>query len=292
MGEYDRIIKENIEAILITLGKKLFGFEIKNPRPLTEKLQITIEREPDFLKQITLDDDSEIILHLEFQRYDDQDMIYRMAEYKAILQRKYKIPVRQFVVYLGKDMPKMRTELLADEQITGFTLTNIHDIPVNQVLDSDIPEEIVLSILTEYPETDAEEVISKIIHKLKKVAPNEAEFKRSLQQLVTLSRIRKLEGQTEKQIAAMPITYDIETDYLYNKGIEKGIERGIEKGIKKGIKKGVEKGIQQGIEKGIEREKIIIIKKALTKKKLTIEEIADLADVSVDLVITIRSQIN
>jgi len=280
MGEYDRIIKENIEAILITLGKKLFGFEIKNPRPLTEKLQITIEREPDFLKQITLDDDSEIILHLEFQRYDDQDMIYRMAEYKAILQRKYKIPVRQFVVYLGKDMPKMRTELLADEQITGFTLTNIHDIPVNQVLDSDIPEEIILSILTEYPETDAEEVISKIIHKLKKVAPNEAEFKRSLQQLVTLSRIRKLEGQTEKQIAAMPITYDIETDYLYNKGIEKGIE------------KGVEKGIQQGIEKGIEREKIIIIKKALTKKKLTIEEIADLADVSVDLVITIRSQIN
>jgi len=264
MGEYDRIIKENIEAILITLGKKLFGFEIKNPRPLTEKLQITIEREPDFLKQITLDDNSEIILHLEFQRYDDQDMIYRMAEYKAILQRKYKIPVRQFVVYLGKDMPKMRTELLADEQITGFTLTNIHDIPVNQVLDSDIPEEIILSILTEYPETDAEEVISKIIHKLKKVAPNEAEFKRSLQQLVTLSRIRKLEGQTEKQIAAMPITYDIETDYLYNKGIEKGIER----------------------------EKIIIIKKALTKKKLTIEEIADLADVSVDMVITIRSQLN
>ncbi len=102
--------------------------------------------------------------------------------------------------------------------------------------------------------------------------------------MVTLSRIRKLEGQTEKQIAAMPITYDIETDYLYNKGIERGIERG--------IKKGVEKGIQQGIEKGIEREKIIIIKKALTKKKLTIEEIADLADVSVDLVITIRSQIN
>ncbi len=27
----------------------------------------------------------------------------------------------------------------------------------------------------------------------------------------------------------MPITYDIETDYLYQKGTEKGIEKGIEK---------------------------------------------------------------
>lgn len=47
-----------------------------------------------------------------------------------------------------------------------------------------------------------------------------------------LSRLPKLEAETEKQpvagaIHAMPITYDIATDYLYNKGIEKGIEEGI-----------------------------------------------------------------
>ncbi|MEM7109040.1 MAG: hypothetical protein AAF519_12505, partial [Bacteroidota bacterium] len=251
------------EAVLLTLGKKLLGFDIKNPRPLTEKLQITIEREPDFLKQVTLDNDSEIILHLEFQRNDEYDMVYRMAEYKAIVQRKYKIPVRQYVIYLGTDTPQMPTKLPKEEQITGFNLTNIHDIPVNQVLDSDIPEEIVLSILTEYPKTDAEQVISRIIHKLREVASSDAEFKRSIQQLVTLSRIRKLEKEIEKQIEAMPITYNIETDYLYNRGIERGIEQ----------------------------EKATVIKKALIKKKLTVAEIADLADVSIDFVLSIQSEL-
>ncbi|MEM6318493.1 MAG: hypothetical protein AAF960_12545 [Bacteroidota bacterium] len=33
----------------------------------------------------------------------------------------------------------------------------------------------------------------------------------------------------------MPITYDVETDYLYKKGKEKGMEQGMEKGETKGI---------------------------------------------------------
>ena len=255
MGDYDRIIKENIEAILMALGKKLLGFEMSNPRPITEKLQVTIEREPDFLKMVTLEDGKDIVLHLEFQRNDEPDMVYRMAEYRAIVQRKYRMPVRQYVIYLGMDRPGMRTELRAEEQIKGFELRNIHDIPLNQVIDSDVPEEIVLAILTDYPEADADMVISRIIQKLKQVAPDEAEFKKSLQQLVTLSRIRKLEERTEKQIAAMPITYDIETDYLYLKG----------------------------------KEKVII--NLLEQTSMTVEEIAKVAEVSVETVLKVKESL-
>lgn len=217
MGDYDKVIKENIEAILLALGKKLLGFEIRSPQELTEKLQTTIEREPDFLKKVTIEDGSEVILHLEFQTRDEAKMVYRMAEYRAILQRKFELPVKQFVIYLGTRTPKMRIDLLPEEQITGFELRNIHEIPVDEVLVSDVPEEIVLSILTNYPKADAEKVIGQIIQKLKSVSSNEAALKKSLQQLITLSRIRKLARETEKQIEAMPITYDIETDYLYNK---------------------------------------------------------------------------
>lgn len=42
--------------------------------------------------------------------------------------------------------------------------------------------------------------------------------------MITLSRIRRLEAQTEKQIGAMPITYDIRTDHLYKKRISQGEE--------------------------------------------------------------------
>lgn len=36
-----------------------------------------------------------------------------------------------------------------------------------------------------------------------------------------LSRLRKIEGLTVKITQEMPITYNIETDFLYEKGIEK-----------------------------------------------------------------------
>ncbi len=255
MGDYDKIIKENIEAILLALGKKLLGFDIKNPTELTEKLQTTIEREPDFLKKVILEDSSEIILHLEFQTTDEPKMVYRMAEYRALLQRKFELPVKQFVIYLGTTEPKMRTALLPEEQITGFELRNIHKMPMNQVLESDVPEEIVLSILTDYPKAEAEKVIARIIQKLKSVAPSEAELKKSLQQLVTLSRIRKLEQETEKQIQAMPITYDIETDYLYNKAKEQ------------------------------------VIANLLDQTSMSIEQIAKAVEVSVDTVIKVKNSL-
>ncbi|MGB3585259.1 MAG: hypothetical protein WBA23_01910 [Tunicatimonas sp.] len=228
--------------------------------PITEKLQTTIEREPDFLKKVTLKDNSSIILHLEFQRNDEPEMVYRMAEYRAIIQRKYLVPVRQYVIYLGTEMPKMTTQLPPNEHITGFELKNIHSMPIDQVLKSDIPEEIILAILTDYRSSDAEEVITKIIQKLKGVAANEAAFKKSLQQLVTLSRIRKLEEQTEKQIRAMPITYNIETDYLYNKGIE--------------------------------NKTIAVVRRMLKDENLTVQQIANFADTTTEFVRKVQSEMS
>ena len=258
MGDYDKIIKENIEYILLALSEKLLGFSISNPVDLPEKLQSTVEREPDFLKKVSLEDDTEIILHLEFQTTDEANMVYRMAEYKALLQRKFEIPVKQFVIYLGTSQPKMRTKLSESERITGFELRNIHELPVDQTLKSEIPEEIVLSILTDYPEADSEKVIYQIVNKLKEVAPNPAALKRSLQQLITLSRIRKLEKQTEKYIETMPITYNIETDYLYNKGIEKAKKQ--------------------------------LILNMLEQTSLTLEQIAKVAETPLDVVIQVKNK--
>ncbi len=199
MGDFDKVIKENIETILLTLGKKLLGIDIINPVDLPGKIQTTIEHEPDFLKKITGDDGSELILHLEFQTKDEAKMVYRMAEYKALLQRKFEIPVKQFVIYLGTKKPKMPTELKPEEQITGFDLKDIHKLPVDQVLASDVPEEIVLSILTDYPKADAEKVINRIIEKLRSVSTDEATLKKNIQQLLILSRLRKLGEETKKQ---------------------------------------------------------------------------------------------
>lgn len=239
MGDFDKVLKENIEAILLPLLGKLLGIRISKTDELKDKLQRTIEREPDYLKLITDEFGNTFILQLEFQTTDDPKMVYRMAEYKAILQRKYELPVKQFVIYLGARPPQMNTELPDEEKITGFELKNIHELSSRQMLDSDVPEEIILTILSDYPEADTNLIIEKIIHKLQKATKDKLELQRSIQQLLILSRLRNLEVDLEKKIKAMPITYDITKDGLYKEGIEQGIEQKKHQIVSKAIKQGL-----------------------------------------------------
>ena len=79
MGDYDRIFKENIEAVFLPLLEKLLNLPIKNTFEIKDKLQTTIEREPDFLKRVIDQQNNEFILQIEFQTQDDQEMVYRLA---------------------------------------------------------------------------------------------------------------------------------------------------------------------------------------------------------------------
>jgi len=262
MGDFDRVLKENIEAIFLPLMEKLLGISVSEISEVKDDIQQTIERKPDFLKRIIDKNGKEFILHLEFQTTNDPEMVYRMAEYKAFLQRKHKLYVIQFVIYLGADRPTMQTTLSEDEQITGFVLKDIHDFSTEKTLNSDIPEEIILSILTDYSKADVSEVVRRIIEKLQQATKNETQLRRSIEQLLILSRLRKLDKETEKQVRAMPITYDIKTDRLYKKGRKEGKQEGISS----------------------------IIKKALTQGILTVEQIAEMAGVSIDEVLSVQSK--
>ena len=64
MGDYDKIIKENIESIFLPLLEKFTGIKVVTSTEIKDKIQRTVEREPDFLKRITDQTGSEFILHL------------------------------------------------------------------------------------------------------------------------------------------------------------------------------------------------------------------------------------
>ena len=218
MGDYDKVIKENIESIFLPLLEKFTGIKVVTSTEIKDKIQRTVEREPDFLKRITDQTGSEFILQLEFQTQDDPEMVYRMAEYKALIQRKYQLPVKQFVIYLGIKQPAMRTQLSAEEQIVGFELKDIHSFKPEELTQSEIPQEIILSVLSNYSKANAGRVISSIITKLQALATSQTELDGYLKQLIVLARLRKLEVETKKQVSDMPITYDITTDGLYKEG--------------------------------------------------------------------------
>ena len=262
MGDYDRVIKENIEKILQPLLGKLLNLPIKETFEIKDKLHQTMEREPDYLKRIKDENGKEFILHLEFQTHDDRDMVYRMAEYKALLQRKYKIPVEQSVIYLGTGPVNMPTKLSPEQQITGFTLRKIHDLPVSMALNSNVPEEIILAILMDFKDVEADVVINQILEKLPKATSNKTRLQRTLKQLLILSRLRNLQVITSKIVSEMPITYDITKDSLYLEGIEFG-ER---------------------------KHKRQIILKALQLGILSIEQIAEMTDVDVAFVLELKQE--
>lgn len=225
---YDRIFKENSGSIFLTLIEQELDLEIKSFTPLPEKISKTVEREMDFFYRITTKDDKELLLHIEFQTQDDREMIYRMAEYHGLAFAKYKLPIQHVVIYLGTGKPKMKTKLLDKETFDGFDLINIHKLNTSLLLSSQIPEVIILSLLSDYETERTEAILRLIVTQLKAVCTSDKELDKYLRQLIILSRLRKLEDVTKKILRTMPIKYDIQQDALYLEGREEGREEGLE----------------------------------------------------------------
>jgi hypothetical protein len=258
-NDYDKILKENIAALLLPLTEKYLGIRIKGSRELKDKLQTTIEKEPDFIRIVSTDTDEEFILHIEFQTGDEEGMIYRMQEYYGLLRRKHQIPVKQFVIYLGAKASKMQTQLAAQEVFTGFNLRSLRDYSYESLLDSQIPEEIILAILSDFNKQEPTEIIRQILEKLKGIGTDEITLRKYIRQLAILARLRNLTKETQKQIQDMGLTYNVTEDYLYQEGQKS-------------------------------REKAMIVK-MLKDRTLSVEKIAEIAEVAVDYVKQVEKEL-
>jgi len=281
---YDKILKENIGEFFLSLSKKYLGIEVSQSEELKDQLQTTLAKEADFLRLIYTTQGEKFILQLEFQTADEKDMIYRMQEYFAILQKKYKLPIKQFVIYLGKTEPSMLSQLPEEEIFKGFELKNLYQMDYEKILDSDIPEEIILAILCDFKEENANEVLVKIIGRLRELSRDEITLKKYIRQILVLSRLRDLTTLTTKQLKNMAIIYDVEKDVLYKKGEELGLKKGEELGLKKGE----ELGLKKGEELGLKKTKIQGVQKALAQKILTLAQIADLFEVSEEFILKVQ----
>ncbi len=202
------------------------NIKIESFQALQEKVAKTIEREVDFLYRVFTKDQKELLLHLEFQTEDDKEMLYRMVEYHGLIYRKYQLPIHHIVIYLGsKKEPKMLTKLPDNAIFSGFDLINLHKLDTKKLLSSQIPEVVLLALLSDYDQQQTEVILRSIIIQLKKVVPTNRDFGKYVEQLLMLSRLRKIEPITTKILSDMPIMYDIEQDALYKMGMEKEREK-------------------------------------------------------------------
>ncbi len=92
-GEYDKIIKETISDISDVLISKVLGINVVESTPLETKLQITDEREADFILNVTTVEGENFVLHIEFQSTNDAGMAYRMMRYWLYITQIHKLPI-------------------------------------------------------------------------------------------------------------------------------------------------------------------------------------------------------
>ena len=200
----------------------ILGITATESEELPDDIQHTKERKPDILKKITDTQGKLFVLHLEFQLVDEPEMIYRMADYHIMLARKHKLPIRQYVLFLGSGIPKMETRYESELMRYEFPLIAFTSLDYHTFLKSEQPEEVILSVLADFKGESPERVLQQIIQRVEETTEGDLALKRYFSQLRVLAQLRNL-GQTLGNLAMDSITkfVSVEKDAVYMVAQEK-----------------------------------------------------------------------
>ncbi len=222
---------------------------------MPDDIQHTKERKPDVLKKVIDNKGNTFILQIEFQVADEPEMLYRMLEYKAMLLRKYKIEVEQYVIYIGKGVPKMTTQFKSKGIDFEYQLRSIKAVNYQLFLKSNKPEEIIFAVLSNFGEDLPKIAIEKIIDRLEETTENDLSLKKYINQLRILAELRKLDLKIDEIMESIAKYLNEENDYFVVKAKKKMVE------------------------------------KLLTKTNHTLGKIAEFASVTIDFVLGIQQKL-
>lgn len=225
ISQYDKIFRENLEAVLPTLIEKVLGIIVIESEELPDDLQHTKQRHPDVLKKVKDNENKIFILHIEFQLADDEEMVFRMMEYKVMLLRRYQLPVKQFVIYLGSKPSKMIDKYQSNDLSFSYKLLSLRELDYKIFLQTQNAEQVVFAILSHFGEDSPKNAIENIIFQLDRTSKGELSFKKYINQLRILAQLRKLNFKIDEIMESILKYINIEDDALFQKGIEKGLSQ-------------------------------------------------------------------
>jgi len=261
-NQYDKIIKENLEVTLPVIIRDVLGLDIAESEELPDDIQHTKERKPDALKRVIDAEGNNYVLHVEFQLEDEPEMVYRMAEYSVMLIRLYKLPVKQYVIFLRDTKPTMATEINFPNLKFHFELIRIANTPYQLFLKSDNPEVKMLSILANFGKEDSYKAIKSIVDGMKSTTTSDFAENRYFKQLRIFVQLRNnIKQDFGKAMDTVTKFFKEENDYLYQRGEVKGEIKGKIEGKK---------------------EEALVIAKELKKEGLSADFIAKTTKLSIE----------
>ncbi len=227
---YDKIFQENLEAVTMAIIEKVLGIQVAQVKKVDANLPKTIERKPDQLLHIVDTSGQIFILHLEFQVIDESDMVYRMLEYRALLSRKYKLPVQQHLIFLSDERPTMQTHLQESYLSFGFHLVWLAEVDYRLFLSSHRADEVVFAVLGNFGTDTPYQAAIHIVERLSQTASGSLDLQKYFEQLRVLANLRKLKPFIEQVMEALSKYIKPEDDFLYQKGKQEGKLEGKQEG--------------------------------------------------------------
>ncbi len=259
-SQYDKIIKENLEITLPVIIRDVLGLDIAISEELPDDIQHTKERKPDALKKVTDTNGNTYVLHVEFQTTDEREMVYRMAEYSIMLMRKYQLPLKQYVVFLGYSKPEMPTYIKTEHLEFDYQLIRISEISYKLFLKTDNPEVKMLAVLANFEIDDSYEAVKSIVNQVQYYSKGDFAESKYFEHLRIFVQLRNnIEQQFEKVMESVTKFFKEENDFLFKKGE-----------VKKDN---------------------VYVENLILKLGLSDEQIADIGKVSIDFVRSVRARL-
>jgi hypothetical protein len=204
----------------------LLHLDIAESEEIPDDIQHTKERKPDALKKVTDSQGNTFIVHLEFQVKDEADMVYRMAEYKVMLLRRYKIPVKQSVIFLAAKRPNMPTRINTEKLKYNYDLIRLCEIDYRIFLNSKNPEVKMLGILANLGKYNVQQAIQNIVDGISTSTESDLEKYKYYKQFRIFVQLRKsIQPLLEKVMESVSTFFKEENDIFYRKGEIKGEEK-------------------------------------------------------------------
>ncbi len=230
----DITAKDTVKTIAEDIAKYILELDISDIEFIDKELQRVEKREADIVAKCRINGNTEI-LHIEIQNNNDSKMPLRMMRYYTDIKTIYpKLPVRQYLIYIGKKRCSIKGGIRDTDIEFRYNLIDMHTIDCEKFLQMDTPDALVLSILCDFKERDEKEIIKYIISRLRELTGDD-EYKLDKYMLIldTLSTNRELQNVV-KEVAKMLRETRFEDMPIYQTVLERGFERGIKKGIEKG----------------------------------------------------------
>lgn len=226
MGQKDIISKGILKRILLDMAVYLFRLELVDAELLATEEQRIEDRRSDLVAKVIPAQGEPFILHLEIQNANDLQMPVRMLRYLTDIQLAHPNDrIHQCLVYIGAERLTIPCGLDSPQLQYRYEMIDMRDIDYRTLYDSQGPDAIVLAILSDFGGEDAQEIVVRLLNKLRLLmGHDEGRLREYLQMLEVLADNRDLGINIQEAYDMLQI--DIERLPSYQKGMEKGMEKG------------------------------------------------------------------